>query len=607
MILKSLILKNFRSYQDFKINFDNNLNVIIGKNDIGKSTLLEALEIFFNCEKIKIDIEDLCVNNTKLEISIILVFEIEEGKKYTFDTIPTSIEDEHLLNKDGLLEIHKIWDCSKDKITASSLKQYIKSYYPVTFKDNPLICLKNSDIKKIYKDYKEAVESAGLEVRETTNSEMRQAIYKVSSCEEFEEILIPIDKIDGKDVWSSMSIDYPMFFLFQSDRANKDTDKEVQDPLRAITKTAIDEVIDDLEKVKKLIEESATKIGIETIHKLAEMNPELANVLRPDVSNKAWDSLFSFSFIGDDNIPMNKRGSGVRRLILLNYFRAEAERQNKNGRNIIYAIEEPETSQHPDHQHLLIEALCEIANKEKTQVIITTHSPEVAKVCKDENLLLITKVEGKNELAQGVFKLKQIVNTLGIAPYLSKLVICVEGENDRNFLYEINQNIPELKEIIDLKSEQISIIPMQGSNLKTWVEREYLKDSNVIEYHLYDRDSDEKYKEVIESVNEKENKSFGQLTLLNQMENYIHFSLYESEFGIDCSTIKEKWHEFDVPIYVRDKCARFVEKNKKAESIVKQIANSKLSKQMNMALFTELGVDKEIKGWFEKIKSMYEI
>lgn len=62
-----------------------------------------------------------------------------------------------------------------------------------------------------------------------------------------------------------------------------------------------------------------------------------------------------------------------------------------------------------------------------------------------------------------------------------------------------------------------------------------------------------------------------------------------------------------MPIYVRDKCARFVEKNKKAESIVKQIANSKLSKQMNMALFTELGVDKEIKGWFEKIKSMYEI
>ena len=213
MILKSLILNNFRSYQDFKIDFDKNLNVIIGKNDIGKSTLLEALEIFFNNEKIKIDKDDLCVNFTKPEISIILIFEVEEGKKYTFDTIPTSIGDEHLLNKDGLLEIHKTWDCSKDKITASNLKQYIKSYYPITFKDNPLLCLKNSDIKKIYKDYKDSVESAGIEVRETTNSEMRQAIYKVSSCEEFEEILIPIDKIDGKDVWSSMSIDYPMFFF----------------------------------------------------------------------------------------------------------------------------------------------------------------------------------------------------------------------------------------------------------------------------------------------------------------------------------------------------------------------------------------------------------
>ncbi|MHB8392242.1 MAG: AAA family ATPase [Acidobacteriaceae bacterium] len=29
---------------------------------------------------------------------------------------------------------------------------------------------------------------------------------------------------------------------------------------------------------------------------------------------------------GDDQIPINKRGSGVRRLVLLSFFRAEAER-----------------------------------------------------------------------------------------------------------------------------------------------------------------------------------------------------------------------------------------------------------------------------------------
>lgn len=48
MILKKLKLKNFRGYTNIVVDFDSNMNVIIGKNDVGKSTILEALEIFFN-------------------------------------------------------------------------------------------------------------------------------------------------------------------------------------------------------------------------------------------------------------------------------------------------------------------------------------------------------------------------------------------------------------------------------------------------------------------------------------------------------------------------------------------------------------------------------
>ena len=606
MKLKSLKLNNFRSYQEFKIDLDSNLNVIVGRNDIGKSTIFEALEIFFNRDKIKIEIEDLCVNADKKEISIAVEFELEPDKKYTIDTIPTSLRDEYLLNKEGLLEIEEVWDCSKDKLTTTSLKQFIKAKYPKSF-ETPLICLKNTDLKNIYKDYKEKVEAESIEVRETTNSEMRQAIYKVSDFTEFEEISIPINKIDGKDVWTSISSDFPLFFLFQSDRANKDTDKEVQDPLKAITKTAIEEVKDKLEEVKTQIEENAKKIGEETIKKLSEMNPELAKILKPDVSNKAWDSLFSFSFIGDDNIPMNKRGSGVRRLILLNYFRAEAERKNTTNKTVIYAIEEPETSQHPNHQRLLVDALCELADKEKCQVLITTHSPEIAKLCKEENLKLIDKIDGKNQLVEGEFKLKKIVDTLGITSYISKLIICVEGENDKNFLLGINQNIDELKNIFDLEAKHISIIPMGGANLKNWVEQHYLEGSNVIEFHLYDTDSDEKYKNSIEEVNKRDDGSFGTLTKHREMENYIHYSLFEKEFSIDCSDKKDDWATEDVPQFVMNKTTKFSEKNEKTKNIIKQIANGKLSKAMTKELFEELGVFDEIKGWFEKIKKMYEM
>lgn len=41
-------IKNFRGYaKETSIDFDD-LTVFIGKNDVGKSTILEALDIFFN-------------------------------------------------------------------------------------------------------------------------------------------------------------------------------------------------------------------------------------------------------------------------------------------------------------------------------------------------------------------------------------------------------------------------------------------------------------------------------------------------------------------------------------------------------------------------------
>ena len=48
MKIKTIKIKNFRSYKDeVEIEFGD-LTAFVGKNDIGKSTVLEALDIFFN-------------------------------------------------------------------------------------------------------------------------------------------------------------------------------------------------------------------------------------------------------------------------------------------------------------------------------------------------------------------------------------------------------------------------------------------------------------------------------------------------------------------------------------------------------------------------------
>lgn len=489
----------------------------------------------------------------------------------------------------------------KGKLTANSLKVELIANYPKNF-TKPLPTLKIDQLRKLLTNkYSDKLNVE--EIKKNTSSEMRQAIYSVIETNELEEIPILISKDEGKKIWDSFKNELPNYFLFQSDRLNKDTDKEVQQPLKVITQSAIDEVINDLEEIKKVIEDKAIQIGKDTIKKLEAMNPEIAKVLNPNISNKAWDSLFSFTFNTDDGIPVNKRGSGIRRLILLNYFRAEAERKNARNKNIIYAIEEPETSQHPDHQNLLIKTLIELSQKDKNQLIITTHTPEIAKIVKDENLIFIKNIDGQPQINQSETKLNEIAKTLGVMPYLSKLVICVEGEYDIKFIKNINQNIPELKEIIDLEVEQITIIPLQGGNLKNWVDRNYLKGSNVTEVHIYDRDSNsgkntEQYKKQCDEINERKDNSICIMTAKREMENYIPKHLIEDEFNIDCSSI-ENWYIEDIPTFITNK-TNFKEKD------VKSILNGKLAKQITKADLEGLNAFDEIKLWFKQIKTIFE-
>lgn len=64
-------------------------------------------------------------------------------------------------------------------------------------------------------------------------------------------------------------------------------------------------------------------------------------------------------------------------------------RAANNHPSVIYAIEEPETSQHVYHQKLLIDALVELSQKPEVQVILTTHSSFIVKHLNFNQLRLI--------------------------------------------------------------------------------------------------------------------------------------------------------------------------------------------------------------------------
>lgn len=114
--LEKVIIENFRSYETFtEIDF-NDLTTIVGKNDVGKSTILEALEIFFNNSTVKIDSKDYCVKTGSSNVLIGCVFSGFKEEIVLDETASTTFKNEFLLNEYGMLEVHKIYDCSKKTI-----------------------------------------------------------------------------------------------------------------------------------------------------------------------------------------------------------------------------------------------------------------------------------------------------------------------------------------------------------------------------------------------------------------------------------------------------------------------------------------------------------
>jgi len=396
MKIKKVRIENFRGYEtETTIEFGN-LTVFVGQNDVGKSSILEALDIFFNENKgtIKIDKDDInkkCRINGNNEIKISVVFE-ELPDSLTLDsTNPTTLQDEYLLQPDGTLEVVKRYpNAGKEKV-------FIKANHPNNPDCAELLLKKNSDLKKLLTDEIECEDK-------TKNAVIRKAIWNHYSDDlQLEEIEIELAKLDAKNTWEQLKNYMPLYSLFQSDRKNSDGDSEVQNPM----KIAVQEILKDdtlktsLDKVAEEVEKKLIEVSTKTLEKLNEMNPEIADSLTPVIPSPdslKWIDVFkSVSISSDEDIPINKRGSGVKRLVLLNFFRAEAERRKsqENIPSIIYAIEEPETSQHPNHQRKLIEAFIELSKADNTQVLMTTHSPSIVKLLDFEHLHLVRNNNGK--------------------------------------------------------------------------------------------------------------------------------------------------------------------------------------------------------------------
>lgn len=601
MKLREIVLQNFRGYYNETRIPINDLTALIGQNDVGKSTILEALDIFFN--QSKIESGDKNIFHSGEETVIGCVFD-ELPETITLEDVETSFSAEYLLNKDGHLEIHKKYPASGKQTI------WIYAEHPSNEGFNDLLLKKNNELKA-------KIRNAHLEKQAnlTINSDMRRALWQSLGDEiALSSTFISADQADEKRLWPKIEPILPMYRLFKADRPSTDEDQEAQDPMQHAMKIALEEQADQLAFIAEEVKRKVSQVASNTIEKLRDFDPELASTLTPKFKkDPTWEKAFSFSLTGENSIPLNKRGSGIRRLVLFSFFRATTESTLFEGKNIIYAVEEPETSQHPDAQKMIVNTFREMTEKNGCQVIITTHVPGLAGMLPLESLRYITNSEGYPEVASGAEDeemLKRIADSLGVYPDLApalaphhgvKLVVCVEGPNDVAFLTAISRIAHRSDQtIIDIDmSQNVVILPLGGSVLKEWVNLNYLKKLNTREYHIYDSDNTDAHAIDCDRVNRRGDGSSARMTRKREMENYIHSDIVREVFGVQI----EINDTMDVSTEISNTIRASNPEGYRPDTVKKKL-NKRCAPKMTLQLLHERDPEDEVLGWLRDISNI---
>jgi putative ATP-dependent endonuclease of OLD family len=129
----------------------------------------------------------------------------------------------------------------------------------------------------------------------------------------------------------------------------------------------------------------------------------------------------------------------------------------------IFCIEEPEAHLHPHQQRKLATYL---ADKLQSQVIITTHSPQIAVEFPPEAILRLydnipdTRAAGggaANQLASEILRFGFRLSVLSAEAFFSSAVLLVEGVSERMFYNALARKLA-----LDLDRSNISILSVEG-------------------------------------------------------------------------------------------------------------------------------------------------
>lgn len=456
-------IENFRCLQTAEVRFDD-VTSIIGPNGVGKSTILRALDWFFNGEKsASLSTEDLCVDAKSTRIRV----EVEFGS--------LTIRDRQELGHyapDGVdsIALWRTWDNGDDKITGRAL----------TFPPFEIVraCTGANAKRKAYAALRDerpdlSLPSAGSEAL----VDEAMIVWEGNNRDRLVESDVPASNFFGFAGKGKLAGLFEFILVSADLRALEESNDTRSTIFGRIIERAVDRKIADAELAEldnrtnlERSEISAKNFGPQLTQISAELTRAVelfsagrdVRVSPVDVPYKPVKASFKVSILdGSLETGVERQGHGFQRAMIIAALKLLSDRGSDGPRAnaVCLAIEEPELYQHPVQARAFAQVLRKIAEdpNQMAQVAYATHNPifvdphhfhEIRRISRVRNggferdiSVAHVQVSDVIELLSGYVPEERVRKQIGAAilnrlaeALFASAVILVEGDTDKAVL-----------------------------------------------------------------------------------------------------------------------------------------------------------------------------
>jgi len=495
MRIKNIQVRFFRMLADTSINLEDDITLIVGRNNTGKTSLLEVIKMLTSNDD-SLSFEDFSQSSYSLfkklytEFKKTLLPEITDEDKEAieidiqkrFPKIQLQIEFSYDRLKDSLTELSEfITDLDEDRNDACVLLSYepvntlglLKMFNNREDKTVTLIPYFKENLNSFYKlrCYAKDVKS---DYQREIELGFKEKIKKIVSFEDIKALRILDDKKNDKNKTLALG-----FSKYYNERDKTDANvKAVEDKLKEVS-TDLKEKYDIV--LKKILEDlgkfgAKTPIIIPPITIDSEFDSEA--VIRNNIKYYYKQE--------EINLPESYNGLGYSNLIYMVLELASFIQRFRNAKEdkvselLTVLIEEPEAHMHPQMQQVFIsqiKGILEEAKKDNihVQLLITSHSSHILSEAGIDSDKGFKRIRYFNRIESGIevkdFNTLEISNEKQTARFLkqyltlhksdlffSDKVIIVEGTTERMLM-------PQLifKSAPGLSTQYISILEVGGA------------------------------------------------------------------------------------------------------------------------------------------------